>query len=239
VRPDHLVLVRRGQLGQVRLSEAVAGSAAHALGRPDSRRTYWTRQRVLAGLVAFHRATSQTPTTSRNWASLIRRAGHGQRSFPTAYAVLRHFPNFRAAWTAAGVELADASWAPWTSEHDHYLLTHLGLDPTIAIAAALGRGEPAVRSRARKLGVRVGTVRGLPILRVARMAGISEYLLRAYVRRGELRAFKGAKHVYIDLADLPAVKEIDWQHAPAELESAMLHALRRRLIGLFVHRSVK
>jgi hypothetical protein len=237
VRPDHLVLVRRGQPGQVARTDAVAGSAMHTLGRPESRRTYWTRQRVLAGLVAFHRATGQTPTTSRNWASLIGRAGHGQRCFPTAYAVLRHFPNFRAAWTAAGLELADASWAPWTAEHDGYLLTHLGVQPTIAIAAALGRGEPAVRSRARKLGVRVGTVRGLPILRVARMAGVSEYLLRACIRRGELPAFKGAKHVYIDLADLLAVKEIDWQHAPAEFESAVLRALRQRLMRLLAHRS--
>jgi hypothetical protein len=183
---------------------------------------------VVDGLVAFHRATGQTPTTSRNWASVIRRAGHGQRCFPTAYAVLRHYPNFRAGWTAAGIELADASWAPWTAEHDQYVLTHLGVQPTIAIAATLGRGEPAVRSRARKLGTRVGTVRGLPILRVARMAGISEYLLRAYIRRGELPVFKGAKHVYIDPADLLAVNEIDWQHAPAELESAVLHALRQR-----------
>jgi hypothetical protein len=238
VRPEHLVLVRRGQSGQVAFSEAVGGSTVYTLGRPDSRRTYWKRQRVLDRLVAFHRATGLTPTTSRNWASLIRRAGHGQRCFPTAYAVLRYFPNFRAAWTSAGVELADAGWAPWTAEHDQYVLAHLGVQPTIAIAAALGRGEPAVRSRARKLGVRVGTVRGLPILRVARMAGISEYLLRACIRRGELPAFKGAKHLYIDPADLLVVDEIDWQHASAELESTVLRALRQRLLRLFAHRSV-
>jgi hypothetical protein len=116
VRPDHLVLVRRGQSGQVALSQSVAGSV-HTLGRPDSRRTYWTRQRVVAGLLAFHRATGQAPTSSRNWAGLIR-LGDRQQRFPTAYAVLRHFPSFRAAWTSAGIELVDASWAPWTAEHD-------------------------------------------------------------------------------------------------------------------------
>jgi hypothetical protein len=187
--------------------------------------------------VAFHRASGQAPTTSRNWASLIRRVGDAERRFPTTYAVLRHFPNFRAAWAAAGIQLDGARWAPWTAEHDQYVLTHLGVQPTIAIAAALGRGEPAVRSRARKLGVRVGTVRGLPILRVARMAGISENLLRAYIRRGKIPAFKGAKHVYIDLANLLVIDEIDWQHAPAELESAVLHSLRLRLVRLLAHRA--
>jgi hypothetical protein len=238
VRPDHLVLVRRGQTGQPALGEPGAVSAAPSLGRPDSRRTYWTRQRVLAGLVAFHRATGQAPTTSRNWASFIqiRRLGHAER-FPTAYAVLRYFPNFRGAWRAAGIELADARWAPWTAEHDQYVLTHLGVQPTVAIAAALGRGEPAIRSRARKLGVRVGTVRGWPIQRVARTAGVSEYLLRACISRGELPAFRGAKHVYIDLADLLVIDEIDWRHAPCELESAVLHSLRLRLVRLLAHRS--
>jgi hypothetical protein len=115
---------------------------------------------VLAGLVAFHHATGQAPTTSRGWSGLIQRTGHPQRRYPTAYAVLRHFPNFRAAWSAAGVQLANARWALWTAEHDRYVLTHLGVQPTIAIAAALGRGEDAIRTRARKLGLRVGDARG-------------------------------------------------------------------------------
>jgi len=125
VRPDHLVLVHRGRSDQATHSEpgAVAVPDLHRAARQDSRRTWWTRERVLAGLVTFHRATGQAPTTSRNWASLIRRVGHGQRRFPTAYAVLRHFPNFRAAWTAAGIQLANARWAPWTAEQDRYVLT--------------------------------------------------------------------------------------------------------------------
>jgi len=241
VRPDHLVLVHRGRSDQGAHSEPGAMPDVHRASRPDSRRTWWTRERVLDGLVAFHHATGQAPTTSRYWASLIQiqiqRIGHGQRRFPTAYAVLRHFPNFRAAWNAAGIQLADARWAPWTAKHDRYVLTQLGVQPTIAIAAALGRGEPAVRSRARKLGLRVGTARGWPIQRVARTVGISEYILRAYIRRGELPAFKGAKHVYLDPADLVVVGEIDWQHPPAELEAAALQSLRQRLVILLADRS--
>ena len=113
----------------------------------------------------------------------------------------------------------------------------MGVQPTIAIAAALGRGEPAVRSRARKLGLRVGTARGWPILRVARTVGISEYILRAYIRRGELPAFKGAKHVYLDPADLVVVTEIDWQHPSIEFEAAALQSLRQRLVILLTDRS--
>jgi hypothetical protein len=101
----------------------------------------------------------------------------------------------------------------------------------------LGRGEAAVRARARKLGLRVGNARGWPLLRVARTAGVSEYLLRAYIRRGELPAGKGAKHIHVDLADVLVVKEMDWQHPPAELEAAALQSLRQRLVLLLANRS--
>jgi hypothetical protein len=45
--------------------------------------------------------------------------------------------------------------------------------------------------------------------------------------------FKGAKHVYLDPGDLPAVDEIDWPHLPAGLESAVRQSLRRRLVHVF------
>jgi len=135
--------------------------------------------------------------------------------------VLRHFANFRAAWTAAGIQLADERWAPWTVEQDQYIRRQLGVQPTVAIAEALARGEAAIRARARKLGLRVGTARGWPLQRAARAAGVSEYVLRAYIKRGELPSFKGAKHVYVDPAALRVVREIDWRHPPAELESAV------------------
>ena len=220
VRPDHLVLGRRGQSRQGIGSEPEVTLEVHRTARPDSRRMWWTRERVLAGLVAFHHASGQAPTTSRNWAGLIQRLGPLQPRVPSTYAVLRHFANFRAAWTAAGIQLADARWAPWTAEQDRYILTQLGVQPTIAIAEALGRGEAAVRARARKLGLRVGTARGWPLQRAARAARVSEYILRAYIKRGDLPALKGAKHVYVDPADLRVVREIDWQHPPAALESA-------------------
>jgi len=227
VRPEHLVLVHRG-VGHVAHAEADA-TPRHAANRADSRRIWWTRERVLAGLVAFNRATRLAPTTSRGWSGLIR-ANAQQPRYPSAYAVLRHFPNFRAAWSAAGIQHAHARWAPWTAEQDTYLLAHLGVVPTALLAAALRRGEPAIRVRARKLGLRVSDARGWPIHRVAPTAGVSESVLRRYVSRGELPAFKGAKHVYLDPADLVVVTEIDWQHPPALLEAAALCSLRQRLL---------
>jgi hypothetical protein len=211
-----------------------ATGRGHALGgRADGRRAWWTRERVLAGLVAYHAATGRAPTTSRHWAGLVRSLGAlGQhlRRYPSEYAVLRHFPSFRAAWEAAGIRIDDEHWAPWTTSDDNYLLTHLGVQPTASIAVTLRRGEAAIRTRARKLGLCVGLAHGWPLLRVARTAGISEYVLRGYISRGELAVFKGAKHVYLDPGDLPAVEEIDWPHLPAELESAVRQSLRQRLV---------
>jgi hypothetical protein len=146
--------------------------------------------------------------------------------------VLRHFPSFRAAWEAAGIQIDDAHWAPWTASDDSYLVAHLGVQPTASIAVTLRRGEAAVRTRARKLGLCVGLAHGWPLLRVARAAGISEYVLRGYVDRGDLPVFKGAKHVYLDPADLPAVTEIDLQHLTADLEAAVLQSLRWRLVQI-------
>ena len=122
---------------------------------------------------------------------------------------------------------------PGPTADDNYLVTHLGVQRTARIAATLRRGEAAVRVRARKLGLCVGLAHGWPLLRVARAAGVSEYVLRRYVDRGELPVFKGAKHVYLDPGDLPAVvKEIDWQYVAAELEAAVLQSLRWRLIRI-------
>jgi hypothetical protein len=154
------VLVRRGHAGAVTDVEPDTAAGTRRATRLDSRRTWWTRERVLAGLLAFHRATDQAPTTSRGWASLIQRGGPRQRRYPSAYAVRRHFPSFRAAWNAAGVRLPDERWAPWTADDDRYLVTHLGVRPTAEIAATLGRGEAAVRTRARRLGLRVGDAWG-------------------------------------------------------------------------------
>ena len=230
VRPEHLVLVRRGHFGQI--TQVAPGAVlGHAANRSDARRIWWTRERVLAGLVAFHRATGLVPTTGLGWSALIR-GEDDQPRYPTAYAVMRHFPNFRAAWNAAGIQQAHARWARWTAEDDTYLITHLGVVPTALLANTLRRGEPAIRARAGKLGLSVSDARGWPIHRVARITGLSEFVVRRYIGRGALPALKGAKVVYVDPADVVVVSEIDWQHPPSELEAAALRSLRQRLLAV-------
>jgi hypothetical protein len=248
VRPDHLLLVRRGRPSGITGPDTdwqthppvhLASHPRAPGGRSDGRRAWWTRERVLEGLAAFHAATGQAPTTSRYWAALVRSLGAPglqRRHYPSEYAVLRHFPSFRVAWSAAGIQLDDERWAPWTADDDHYLVTHLGVQSTVAIATTLRRGEAAVRTRARKLGLGVSDAWGWPLHRVAQRAGISELVLRGYVERGALPVFKGAKMVYIDPGDLVVVDQIDWQHPPGQLESAVLHSLRWRLVQLLAGR---
>jgi len=239
VRPDHLVLVR-GWAGPAVMVDGHAGAAdgAGPLKLPASgaqsgqRRSWWTRERVMAGLGRFHQTTGQAPTTSVVWIRLSgpRAPTPQARRYPSAYAVLRHFPSFRAAWTAAGIALAHARWAPWTAADERYLVSMLGVRPTAEIAATLGRGEAAVRTRARRLGLHVGDAHGWPLQRVATVAGIADWVLRGYVERGELPVFKGAKHVYVDVGDVLVVEEINWRKPPADLEAAALRSLRWRLV---------
>jgi len=241
VRPDHLVFVR-GWAEPVVVEDAHAGTAGDPGplklpargGQSGQRRSWWTRERVMAGLRRFHQATGQAPTTSVAWMRLSgpRTPTPQARRYPSTYAVLRHFPSFRAAWTAAGIGLAHARWAPWTAADGRYLVTMLGVQPTAEIAATLGRGEAAVRTRARRLGLHVGDAHGWPLQRVATVTGIAEWVLRGYVERGELPIFKGAKHVYVDVGDVLVVEEIDWRNPPADLETAALRSLRWRLIQI-------
>jgi HNH endonuclease len=242
VRPDHLYLVRG--------KPAVPKPAGHgdepptrryhhfASGRVDAGRTWWTRERVLDGLRRFYQATGQAPVASPAYRHLARARARSprRRRYPSAYAILRHFPTLRAAWEVAGVQLGHRRYAPWTATDEWYVREALGLLPTATIAADLGRGEAAVRSRARKLGRRVTDAWGWPLLRVVRATGLTEHVLRAYVARGELPVLKGAKQVYIDPADLVVVTEIDWARPPAVLEAAVLGALRGRLLRLLAGR---
>src|SRR5918912_2284674 len=117
------------------------------------------------------------------------------------------------------IELPHQRWAPWAAAEERYLVASLGVWPTAQIAATLGRGEGAIRRRARRLGRRVGDAHGWPLQRVARIARVSEHVLRGYIDSGELPIFKGAKHVYVDVGDLLVVEEIDWRQAPAVLEA--------------------
>jgi len=166
-----------------------------ATGRLARGRAWWTRQRVLAGLRRFVEDTGQTPIAGPRYARLARSRARSprRRRYPSAYAILRHFPRLRAAWEAIGVPIANRRRAAWSDADDWYVREALGVLPNATIAADLGRGEAAVHARAHLLGLHVTDVWGWPLQRVARAGAVGEYLLRGYVDRGELPVFKGAK----------------------------------------------
>jgi hypothetical protein len=248
VRPDHLYLRRRRT--RVRTADASSLGASPSIRRDPPRRfasgsihnhpTWWTRERVLGGLRRFHEHTGKAPVTSLLWDQLTsdrdRRRQAWRRPFPSSYAVLRYFPSFRAAWDATAVQLPDRRQASWTSTEDWYVSEAMGVLPTVAIAADLARSKTAVYARIRHLKRRITDAWGWPLQRVVQVTGLSEHSLRAYIRRGELPVFKGAKCVYIDPADLLVVDEINWAQPHPHLEVAVMRSLRGRLVQILAGR---
>ncbi len=168
-------------------------------------RTWWTRERVIAGLRRFYQDHGGSPTSTEEWHQLTGRHGqHGggpgtRRPYPSLYAVLRHFDTFRQAWAAAGIDV-DRRQESWSQLEDWYLREGSGLISRSELARDLHRTPDAIH--------------------------------RPYVERGDLPYLRGSKCVYVDPADLLVVQEIDWHHPPAELEEAALQALRERLVKL-------
>ena len=195
---------------------------------------------VLDGLRRFYQQTGKAPVTTIIWDQLAanhdRRRQKWRRRFPSSYAVLRYFPSFRAAWEAAGVQLANRRQAPWASSEDWYLNEAIGALPTATIALDLGRSESAIYRRIRHLHRHITDAWGWPLQRVARLTGVSEQTLRGYIRRGELPVFKGAKCVYIDPGDLPVVDEIVWIQPHPDLDPSVLPSLRARLVHILAGR---
>ena len=82
-------------------------------------RTWWTRERVLAGLRRFHQEHGLAPTSTEEWHRLTghrgaRGGGSGtRRRYPSFSGVLRYFATFRQAWMAAGIDTGRAmeSWS--------------------------------------------------------------------------------------------------------------------------------
>ncbi len=198
-------------------------------------RTWWTRERVLAGLSRFYREHACAPTSTAEWQQLTtnpdgRRGGSGtRRPYPSFYGVLRYFPTFRQAWAAAGVDV-DRSAEAWTELEDWYLREGAGLLSRTELARDLQRTPDAVHRRLYDLGLHSYQRWGWTLHRVERVAQVPRHLLQTYLERGDLPYCRGSKCVYVDPADLVAVREIDWACPPAELEEAARRAWRERLV---------
>jgi hypothetical protein len=207
-------------------------AALAQMGPTRLNRTFWTREATIQGLRRVWLELGAAPTATDRYNELVRyRRGDGPRGrYPSFYAVLRWFPNFRAAWAAASVE-TDKGTLPWSELEDWYLLEGAGLLTRKELAADLGRSPDAVHRRLYDLGVHTWRRWGWAGSRVEAASGITQAILRRYMRRGELPYVQGTQVLYIDPADLPIVEEIDWQSVSPELARDVTEGLRRRIVA--------
>lgn len=198
-------------------------------------RTWWTRERVVAGLRRFYQDHHLAPTSTEEWHHLTGRHGHrdnargGRRSFPSLYAVLRHFETFRQAWAAVGIDVGRRQES-WSELEDWYLREAIGLISRVEIARDLNRTPEAIHRHQYDLGLHSYQRWGWTLHRVERIAQVPRHRLQTYLERGDLPYLRGSKCIYVDPADLLVVSEIDWTNPPADLEDAALHAWRERLV---------
>ena len=205
-----------------------------AAARPE-RRTWWTRERVLAALGRFHREFGVAPLSSEEYQKLQTTTGSGNsgpaRPYPSCNSVLRRFRSFREAWEAAGVHV-DRGHEPWSELEDWYLREGAGILTRKELAADLRRTENSVHRRLYDRGIHSYRNHGWTLHRVERVAQIPRHLLDKYLVRGDLPSLRGSKAIYVDPADLLAVEEIDWEHPPEELERDVRRSLAQRMAAV-------
>lgn len=200
-----------------------------------SREAWWTRERVIEGLLRFYREYGVAPTSTKHFQELTRSTAISQHgvgnSYPSFYGVLKHFANFRDAWAACGVPM-DRGDVPWTPEEEWFIAEACGILSRIEIASYLNRTPDAVHRRLYDLGLHSYRQHGWTLGRIERVANLPSHVLRKYIERGELPVLRGTKCVYCDPADLLVVREIDWDNPPNELGDAARQSLMQRLVKI-------
>jgi hypothetical protein len=189
---------------------------------------------VLAGLRRYYRAAGAAPTSTEEWhaavdLSFAAGAKRHARPYPSASAILRHFPSFREAWGAAGVAV-DRAWEPWSADEAWYVREAIGILPRAEIAADLKRSDAAVKRWLYDHALRIKDALGWTAHRFERVAQVPAHRLRGYMDRGELPYYGGSKCTYFDPADFLVVEEVDWARPPAELERAVRRSLIERVV---------
>lgn len=194
-------------------------------------RTWWTKERVMRGLTQFAHDTGRTPGSTEAFHALTRGSGMGpRRRYPSAYAVLRWFPTFKAAWAAVGLAVG-RSFEAWTAEEEEFLREGIGVLTRLELAEALGRSPDAVHRRIYDLGLNSYQAHGWTPHRLAKATGVTDHVIRCYMERGQLPYLAGCKVQFIHPSDIPIVREIDWVHAPYDLVHDVRRSLIQRLIA--------
>lgn len=199
------------------------------------RENWWTKARVIEGLLRFYRDHKFAPTSTEDWHRLVKGTGGNHSGvgnpYPSFNVVLKYFSTFRAAWTAAGIRV-NRDWEPWTVEEDAFIREGAGILTRDELAEALDRTPNAVHRRLYDMGVNTRNSRGWNFHRVMKVTGCPDYILRRYANRGDLPYFRGTRLLYVDPADLLVVKEIDWSGPPPELAEAVRKSLMDRLVKI-------
>jgi hypothetical protein len=199
------------------------------------REVWWTKGRVIEGMLRFYRDHKFAPTSTEEWHRLTVRTGKSRSGvgnpYPSFNSVLKYFSSFRQAWMAAGVKV-NRSDEPWTPEEDRFIAEGAGIFTRDELAEALDRTPNAVHRRLYDMGVNTRNARGWTFHRVMKASGCPDYILRRYANRGELPYFRGTRLMYIDPADLLVVAEIDWDNPPADLADAVRKSLMGRLVKI-------
>lgn len=218
-----------------------SGSNDGIIVRQSRTRTWWTRERVVAGLRRFYHDYDCAPLSTEEWHRLTGFHGQrgrdlsGRRAYPSLYAVLRHFATFRQAWAAAGIDVGRRQES-WSELEDWYVREGAGIISRSELARDLHRTPEAVHRRLYDLGLHSYQRWGWTLHRVERAAQVPRHRLQTYLDRGDLPYLRGSKCVYVDPGDLIVVREIDWRHPPVALERAALQSWRERLLQLLAGR---
>jgi hypothetical protein len=199
-------------------------------GMKARREDWWTRERVITGLLRFYRERKVAPTAFHKYHAMVKGSGSAEeRRYPSAYAVFKHFATMRQAWKAAGVPVNNSE-EEYSDLETWYIREAIGIIPRAEIARDLGRTEGGIKRWMYDHGLMCRRSLGWTAHRVGQVAQIPAHVLRKYMDRGELAYYRGNKCLFFDPADLLVVSEIDWENAPAELE----RDVRRSLVGRMV-----
>jgi hypothetical protein len=196
------------------------------------RAVWWTRERVIVGLLRFQREQGFVATSTEAYHTIAKSEIKGsRRHYPPACAVLRYWRTFREAWTAAGVD-ADRNHEDYRPEEEWFIREAAGILTREEIAVELKRTPLAIKTWLRWHGLNTRDIRGWTINRTERVCQIPAQVINRYLDRGEIPYLRGTQCTYFDPADLLVVEEIDWQDPPAELEQAVRRSLIERLVRI-------
>ncbi len=165
--------------------------------RNVSRRVWWTRERVLAGLRRFYREHHAAPTNCDEWAALtMSHTLPPRRPYPCHATIFRYFPTLRQAWAAAGIR-TDRQHEDFTPEEHWYLREAAGLVSRKEMARDLRRTPQAVKTYLHQYGLHSYQMQGWSLTHAAEQTGISVYWLRRFIAAGQLTAVQGSKCIFV------------------------------------------